>query len=160
MKIICKTLAYVELVLGIIGSIFLSDTLGMRLNFHTLKLERDGTATFAILFSTLLSVITLWAILYAFSEILEHQDKIFKLLEHPGKAEPTIITPICKPLSEPPKTLPTRPQVQPQILKQEPEKAKVNDENWNVYDAWKCPNCKRINDGSMETCICGIARST
>jgi hypothetical protein len=150
MKIICKILAYVELVLGITGSIFLSDTLGMRLNFHTLKLERDGTATFAILFSTLLSVITLWAILYAFSEILEN----------PGKAKPTIITPICKPLSEPPKTLPTRPEVQLKIVKQVPENAKVNDENWNVYDAWKCPNCKRINDGSMETCICGIARST
>ncbi|WP_312441524.1 hypothetical protein [Lacrimispora sp.] len=155
MKTLCKTLAYVELVLGTIGSIILTYTLGTKLDYHTLKFERDGAATFAIFVSAMLSVIILWAILCAFSKILENQEIIFELLESRDETKPTNITPICTPLPEPAKTLPVRPQVQPQTVRQEPIDTKINDENWKVYDAWKCPNCKRINDGSAVTCVCG-----
>ena len=158
MKTLCKALAHIELILGTISSIILAYTLGKKLNYYTYNLERDGTATFIIFVSTMLCVITLWAILYAISEILENQDKIFELLENRGKAAPKSITPICGPLSGAPKASPVRTQVQEQIVKQESTDAVVNDEEWKAYNSWKCPSCKRINSGSVDTCICGTSK--
>lgn len=158
MKNLCKTLACIELVIGTIGSIFLACTFGIRLDYHSLSLERDGAATFAIFISAMLCVITLWVILYAISELLENQEKILQLMEKKQNSESKSLKPICSP---PPKSsvpATSRTSVPNSNAENGQSNNEVDDESWKVYAAWKCPNCKRINDGHVETCSCGIAR--
>lgn len=81
MRSLCKVLAYIELILGIIGSIFISTTFGFKFNYSTLSLERNGTLTFTIFLLSIFSVLVLWTILCAFNKILENQEKILKLLK-------------------------------------------------------------------------------
>lgn len=160
MKMLCKTLAYIELILGFIGSIVLPYTLGVKYDYRTLQLKRDGTATFAIFITTILCVITIWAILYAISEILENQEKLFQIL---GENNNTYLKnnkiSTGLPLTPPQSPLPLSPQIQVPINRQESVNAGADSEEWKLYDAWKCPICKRINEGSENTCVCGLQRT-
>lgn len=84
MRSLCKVLAYIELILGTIGSIFISNTFGFKFNYSTLSLERNETLTFTIFLLSIFSVLVLWTILCAFNKILENQEKILKLLKPPA----------------------------------------------------------------------------
>lgn len=157
MKNLCKTLAYIELILGVIGSFILADTLGVKVNYKTYSIERDGGLTFAIFLSTMLCVVTLWAILCAFSEILENQETLLSRSDNSVKPEANI-KPICG--------LPTSVSIPPaspsgtldkglQTVHPTMPNTVVNNDEWKEYNTWKCPNCKRINEQSVKVCACG-----
>lgn len=156
MKNLCKTLANVELVLGVIGSIFLAYTMGMRLDYRSLSLERDIGSTLVIFTSTMLCVATLYVILYAISEILENQERLIQKMNDQQVTSIKNSTPICSP---PPKSsvhiVTSTAPVENSSKKIEQVVENVNNENWKVYNDWKCPSCKRINDGLIEICTCG-----
>ncbi|MFW6678896.1 hypothetical protein ACOAOT_14690 [Lacrimispora sp. AGF001] len=162
MKILCRTLAYIELIFGSIGSIILAYSLGVKFDYPTLELKRDGTATFAIFATAILCVITIWAILYAISEILENQEKIIKILgenSNTNLKDGNTLTSLS--FTPPHSPLPLTPKIKTPITMQESININVNTESdeWNLYDAWKCPICKRINEGHEKTCVCGLERT-
>lgn len=158
MKNLCKTLASIELVLGIIGSIFLSYSLGVRINYKNLTLERDGAVTIAIFASAFLCVITLWAILYAFSEVLENQDKILELLKNSNGTVAEKAVSICSPPPVSKKVLPSQPLTQSHNSSPKSDNVDNSSENWQNYGSWNCPNCKRVNDDSVAICMCGTTK--
>lgn len=158
MKNLCKTLAYIELILGVIGGIVLANTLGVRMNYKTYSVERDTGLTFAIFLSTMLCVVTLWAILCAFSEILKNQEELLSRSENSVKPEYNIkpicgipIAPVSNTLVSPAGT----PDERLQAAHPTTQNMVVNNDEWNEYDTWKCPNCKRINEQSVKVCACG-----
>jgi len=160
MKNFCRTLAYIELIFGSIGSIILAYSLGVKFDYSTLELKRDGTATFAILVTTILCVITIWAILYAISLILENQEKIVKILSEDNNTNvknDNILTSL--PITPPHSPVPLSPKIQAPITSQESINVNTESDEWNIYDAWKCPICKRINEGHEKTCVCGLERT-
>lgn len=163
MKKLCLTLAYVELVLGVIGSISLAHTLGYQLNYKTFELERNASQTFVIFISSMLCVITLWAILCAISEVLGNQEVILDklrtldVLKHNEiSALGSSKTPIC---SAPEKSYnKTSVPKSTKVESQHPIESKPVNDDWKNYKVWKCPNCKRVNDTSVATCTCGTMK--
>lgn len=160
MKSLCRTLSYVELITGTIGSIFLSNKLGVEVNFRTLDLERDISSTITIFVSSMLCVITFWVILYAISEILENQSRIIELVQSSTKTSPQNNSPLCGPASQNINQISPQPMPLVSELKHNnPENTKTSSEEWGKYGDWNCPNCKRINDSSIAICNCGEPRS-
>lgn len=159
MKSLCKTLAYVELILGIIGSIVLANTFGVKVNYKLSELERDGVMTFAIFLASALCVVTLWAILCAISEILENQEKLLMLSDKNNnpKLDTAATVPICGSPAAP--DLNHSPSQQETLLnKIQLTSNNVHNTDWNNYSVWKCPNCKRTNDSTASICMCGTSR--
>lgn len=158
MKKVCRFLAVIQAIFGIIGSIVLSKSLGMRLNYKTLAAERDSMLTLSIFLGVMLSVSVIVIILYALSEILENQEKILKQLGQEDVAHIKDIKPICSPYI----AAPIRPQDQPTKSQAQsitpPSSNVVISENWKTYGDWVCPQCKRINDSQSVECACGASR--
>lgn len=63
------------------------------------------------------------------------------------------------PLTPPQSPLPLSPKIQAPITSQESVNVNAESDEWNLYDAWKCPICKRINEGHEKTCVCGLERT-
>ena len=163
MKNVCKTLANLELVLGIIGSGLLANIFGQHLNFVTQKVERDGTRTAVIFLSTLFGVVIIWALLSAASNILENQERIIDVMKHiepVKKAEAKESMPLC---GVPNEYANTSGNTSQKIVTPSSQTKEASDEtkkdDWMEYDTWKCPNCKRINDKSVTICSCGTERN-
>lgn len=160
MKNLCKMLAYIELILGVIGSISLANVLGLRVSYTSHSIERDSVLTFTIFLSSMLCVVTLWAILCAFSEILENQEK---LLARSGASVSPMsrIEPICD-IAAPPvsRPFPTVGAAENRLITAPPTQRNtvINDDEWKKYDTWKCPNCKRINGQKDKVCTCGASK--
>lgn len=130
MKSICKTFGNIILFLGIIGSIFISNSLGKVLNYETIKLERNWTLTITLFLSCALSAIVLSIILYGIGEILER-------LEHIGGAMDI--------QSGDSSNLPT---------------SRSSENIKSIKDtSWRCPTCGQINNTSDLKCkSCNLAR--
>lgn len=130
MKSICKTLGNIILFLGIIGSVFISNSFGKVLNYEHMKPERDWTLTIILFLSCALSVIVLSVILYGISEILERLEKIDSVTNLPSAPGTT----------------------------QSDLKTKENTETI-MNTSWKCPTCGQVNNNSNQKCSsCNMTR--
>jgi len=76
MKGMLKALAYVELILGVIGSFFTAKAFGM--SFVKMSYERNWPMTIGIFVGSLFCFVILFVIMVAIEEILHNQDTIYK----------------------------------------------------------------------------------
>lgn len=105
MQKMLRALAYIDLILGTIGSIVLAKDLGRTADIFlsSVYYERDWTLTICIFFAGLFGVLVLFAILFSVAEILDAQERLMaRLMENKSsmqtlleKADDFWICPSC-----------------------------------------------------------------
>lgn len=105
MQKMLRALAYIDLILGTIGSIVLAKDLGRTADIFlsSVYYERDWTLTICIFFAGLFGVLVLFAILFSVAEILDAQERLMaRLMENKSsmqtpleKAENFWVCPNC-----------------------------------------------------------------
>lgn len=121
----CKTLGYVILILGIIGSFITAKTLGITYDYY--YEARDWSKTIAYFVSGVLTTSCLSFILLALSEILEKLEEVDYHI---------------KDMSE---------TADKYGINTEIERSEYMIKN----GGWKCSHCGTVNDSYVGTCVCG-----
>lgn len=131
MKEICKKIAIVVLVLGVIGSFALAAQLGKgyEYGFYDIQEERDWFMTIVYFISGVVSTGIFSVIFFALAEILEKLES----LEYNSKPAARLNTTGFE-----------------NDMKR--EEYMVNN------GGWKCSRCGRINDMTVGSCACGALK--
>lgn len=173
MKSICRTFGNVILFLGIIGSIFISNSLGKVLNYESLKLERNWTLTITLFLSCALSVIVLSILLFGISEILERLEQLggttgiqsgaSSIQFSPSASESAdIVTKtswICPTCGQENATSALKCKACNLVRPSSSLSAPTAGKKGNGKNSWTCSNCGSINSGGIEICPgCGAMK--
>ena len=135
MKTLLKVLAYINLVLGLIGSFVLANRFGKSIAYsyyYSSKViyERNWPLTLGIFGAGLLGTLVLFSILYALSEILDAQERPYSAaykMSAPSDSTNSSVEPAS---THPVASVSSAPE-------------------------WVCPKCGKHNSSYVGTCGCG-----
>ena len=127
-KGLIKTLSYIQLLLGIIGSFVIAYSKG-KVSGNSRHYERSVGITIGWFLVSMLSVLVLFSILYALYSIIENQENIlFKLNKLNSEKDSD------------------------KVKKWDAPEKKLKD------GEWRCSDCGKINSSYISTCGCGCPK--
>lgn len=135
MKTLLKVLSYINLVLGLIGSFILANKFGKSVSLYSyysskVIYERNWALTLGIFGAGILSTLVLFSILYALSEILDAQERLYSATYK---------------MSAPSTSMNSNTESAP-IHAATPALS---------ASEWVCPKCGKHNSSYVGTCGCG-----
>lgn len=135
MKTLLKVLAYINLILGLIGSFILANRFGKSLSYsyyYSSKViyERSWPLTLEIFGAGLLSSLVLFSILYALSEILDTQERLYSIAYKMSASSNSMSS-----------------SVEPTSTHSVASVSSTSE--------WVCPKCGKHNSSYVGTCGCG-----